>query len=248
MKIPKKSLSILAISAASLNASAQSTDRPHVAKLNVLGLVTGTFSAQYEHALPGKFSFAAAVNLRPAGKVPMRGFFNDFVDVDDSISNRLLQDSRASHFAITPEVRYYFGRRPLTGFYTALYARYASSAVSVDYTYTSGTDVYPVSLNARGTSVGAGVLLGAQFSLSQRIVVDWWMAGASINRTSFDVNGRANLSEVSEANRESAKEVIESKEVFNGAFDATITDHGGSAVGKLTLPGFRTGLCIGVRF
>lgn len=229
-------------------AQAQFADRPHIAKLNVPGLTVGTFSAQYEHALPGKLSFAASVNLRPKGGMPLRGFFDNFVDADDTISNRILQDSRVSHFAVTPEVRYYFGRKPLSGFYTALYARYASSDFSVSYTYTSGTNVYPVSLKARGTSVGIGLLAGAQFNLSSRLVLDWWIAGVSLNRTTFDVNGRANLTEVSQEERDDAEATLESDEILNGAFDVTVSDRGGSARGKMTLPGFRTGLCIGLRF
>lgn len=247
-----KSVKVLSLAGAALLAAgaagAQIIDRPNVAKLNVLGLGVGTFSAQYERALPGKFSFAASVNLRPKGGLPLRGFFDNFIDPGDTISNSVLRDSRVSHFALTPEVRYYFGRKPLSGFYTALYARYASSDFSVAYTYTSGTKVYPVGLKARGTSVGIGLLAGAQFNLSQRLVLDWWIAGASINRTAFEVKGRANLTEVNQEDRDKAEETLEGDDILNGAFDVTVSDYGGSARGKMTLPGFRTGLCIGLRF
>ncbi len=247
-----KSVKVLSLVGAVLLAGGavhgQATEPRNVAKLNLLGLGVGTFSAQYERALPGKFSFAASVNLRPKGGLPLRGFFDNFIEPSDTISTSVLRDSRVSHFALTPEVRYYFGRKPLSGFYTALYARYASSDFSVSYTYTSGTKVYPVSLQARGTSFGVGLLAGAQVNLSRRLVLDWWIAGASINRTAFDVKGRANLTEVDQEDRDKAEETLEGDDIFNGAFDVTVNDYGGNARGKMTLPGFRTGLCIGLRF
>lgn len=247
-----KSVKVLSLIGAAMIAGgvadAQLADQPHVAKLNVAGLTVGTFSAQYERALPGRLSFAASINLRPKGGLPLRGFFDNFIDAGDTISTRLLYDSRVAHFAITPELRYYFGRQPMKGFYMAMYARYASSDFSVGYTYTSGSSVYPVSLKARGNSIGVGLLAGAQFNLSRRVVLDWWIAGASVNRTVIEVKGRANLTEVSQEDRDDAEALLEGDDILNGAFDVTVSDHGGSARGKMTLPGLRTGLCIGLRF
>ena len=229
-------------------AHAQVSDRPNVGKVNILGLGVRTLSVQYERALPGKLSFAASMNVRPNGPVPVRGMFNRYAGSYDSVYNAVLDNSRLNHFSLTPELRYYFGKSPMTGFYTAVYARYASTGYSASYVHTKDGKSYPVSASARGSSIGAGLMVGAQWELSSRVVLDWWMAGSSVNRTTFNVRGRADLSEVSQEDRAAVEEALEADDIFNGAFKVSIHDNGGSARGSMTLPGFRTGLCLGVRF
>ena len=248
--MPKNKIAaaIVAATLVTLSATAQVADQPNIGKVNILGLGVRTLSVQYERALPGKFSFAGSMNIRPGGPVPMRGLFRGYSGAYDSVYNTVLDNSRLSHFSLTPEVRYYFGKRPMSGFYTALYGRFASSTYSASYTHVKDGKEYPVTASARGTSVGAGLLFGAQFPLSDRVVLDWWIAGASINRTSFVVKGRADLTEVGQEDRAAAEEALEDDDVFNGAFDVSIHDNGGIARGALTTPGLRTGLCIGLRF
>ena len=97
-----------------------------------------------------------------------------------------------------------------------------------------------------GPKEGGGHVV-ARFSVFDGVMLDWWIAGASINRTTFNVRGRADLSEVGQEDRAAVEETLEDEDVFGGAFNVHIHDNGGSANGAMTTPGFRTGLCIGIR-
>jgi hypothetical protein len=136
----------------------------------------------------------------------------------------------------------------MTGFYTGVYARYASTKYATNYTHVADGKAYPILASAQGNSVGAGVLIGAQFPISARVMLDWWIAGASVNRTTLHLSGRADISEISQEDRVAVEDALESDNLYNGAFDVTIHNNGGNAHGTVTTPGFRTGLCIGVRF
>jgi len=218
-------------------------------KVNLLALPVRTASLQYERLLSPRFSLAVSTNITPRGALPLRGYFSQFVDAEDTISNTILDESRVSAFSLTPEARYYFGRQPGSGFYLGGFLRVSTSSFTAAYTYVSSEgDVYPISGRASSTGFGGGLLLGAQFNLGPRVVLDWWALGAGVSTTRVKFSASTNLQSVDAEDRAEAERRLEEAEIFGRTFDVTVTGDGGTASGRFPVPVLRTGLALGFRF
>lgn len=169
----------------------------NIIKINVPALFFKNFSLQYEKAVGKKQSFAVAVRYRPEGKIPFEGTVEDLVD-DKSIRVDL---ARIGNFGITPEYRFYFDKKGATnGFYIGPFISYNYYKGNVPINYNDYDDINHVSIEKTAVFKGsvntftAGFQLGAQWKLSDKVSLDWWIVGPNygISKGTFDFVGALN--------------------------------------------------------
>ena len=175
-------------------ASAQKKD-DNIIKINVPALFFKNFSFQYERTVGKKQSFAVAVRYRPEGSIPFQSTVESIVD-DNSIRVDL---AKIGNFGITPEYRFYLGKKgALHGFYIGPFVSYNNynGNVPVNYNdYVNNASVEKTAVFKGGVNTfTAGFQLGAQWKLSNKVSLDWWIVGPNygISKGDFDFNGSLN--------------------------------------------------------
>ena len=169
----------------------------NIIKINVPALFFKNISLQYEKAVGKKQSFAVAVRYRPEGSIPFQKAVQDFVDYK-SIRVDL---GKIGNFGITPEYRFYFSKKGATnGFYIGPFVSYNHYNGNVPINYNDYDDINHVSIEKTAIFKGrintftAGFQLGAQWKLSNKLSLDWWIAGPNygISKGTFDFIGSLN--------------------------------------------------------
>ncbi|MBI3137326.1 MAG: DUF3575 domain-containing protein [Sphingobacteriales bacterium] len=151
----------------------------NLVKVNLSALVLKNFSLQYERVLNKKFAAALAFRVMPASTLPFKRQILDAVG-NDPDTREVVDNFRMSNIAITPEFRFYPGKKGYgRGFYLAPFYRYASFKSSrLIFNYTDGLGgQQSITLSGKLNSNTAGLLLGAQWPLGKMLVLDWWILG-----------------------------------------------------------------------
>lgn len=169
----------------------------NIIKANIPALFFSNFSFQYERVTSKKQSFLFAVRFRPEGGVPFRKTVEDIVD-DNSIRVDL---AKIGCFGFTPEYRFYVGKQQAPyGFYIGPLLNYNHYNGNLPINYNDYDDVNNQSIERtavfRGSvnSFTAGFQLGAQWKLSNKISLDWWIVGPNygLSKGDFDFSGMLN--------------------------------------------------------
>jgi hypothetical protein len=146
----------------------------NILKTNIGGNVIGNYNLTYERSLAKKFSLSVGVRYMPKSSMPQ--LIRDKVEELVNDKNIRISDFQVGNFAITPELRLYLSAGKMKGFYIAPYARYASFDVQVPvaYHYIDGINNVNASalFNGKFTSLSAGLLLGTQFQIAKKLVLD----------------------------------------------------------------------------
>lgn len=176
-------------------------ENPNVVRLNLLTLIGGKISVEYERILSKRIAVGAAVNLRPESGLPFRSTLIDLVD--DSEVNSLLDGMKSSSTAFVPEVRFYLSKNGYgRGFYLAPYAKFAKLNYSAPYTYNvevnfQGESVYDreevINLKGDLSTVTAGLSAGINFKLTKNIFLDWRIIGPGYGSSKGGLNGKMTL-------------------------------------------------------
>jgi len=226
----------------------------NIIKLNLVALGAKNISLQYERALTPKVSLALGLGLMPSGHVPLSRTIRDYyldaaVDKDENAVDNFVSDARLSGWSVTPEFRYYFGKRPQTGFYLAPYLRYSRYSLKWDYTFEDkvAERERPTDLTGTLTMFGGGLMAGAQWHFN-KISLDWWILGLAYNSNALHLTARTNLSDKSAEDKQQLQEDIEGTTINGHHLNATVSNSGVSGRGNVGLPALRFGLCIGYRF
>ncbi|MBS1739743.1 MAG: DUF3575 domain-containing protein [Bacteroidetes bacterium] len=222
-------------------------------KLNLFGLALRNFSLQYERGLNPKISASLGVRFMPKGSVPFQGSLRNSVKNDPADSNNagldFVNNAQISSWAITPEFRYYFGKQPLNGFYVAPFLRIGGYGIDWDYKFerNNGT-VKPVHLMGRSTAFSGGILLGAQWHIGKHVLLDWWILGPQYGSYNVKLDASGDFSDLSQQDQAELKKTIESIGFNGNKTDASVTNTSVTANSKISLPGLRTGFCVGYTF
>lgn len=167
----------------------------NIAKINFSSFLFSNVSLQYERILGKKISVALGLRFMPKGKLPLSNTVMSFVSYDQSSeeSEEGLKDffnnTKVGGFALTPEFRYYF-KKAGKGLYLAPYLRYGQYNITSLYHYVDNTEGHDITIDFKGkyTNVGAGLMLGCQFNLGQRVTLDWWILGPFVGNLKFNLN------------------------------------------------------------
>lgn len=224
----------------------------HNAKINITSLAFRNISLQYEYNVVKKLNVALGLRFMPKGGIPFLGILQSFIrgeEQEDDMS-LILQGTQVSGLAITPEVRWYFGKRAGKGFYIAPFFRYEQTNINSYFNFETEIEGVFEKINLLGNfhNTGMGLLLGAQFNLSERINLDWWILGPYYNATRLNIRGSDfNLSDGDLESFESLfDDITQNNRV---TLESNFTNTSASLKAKASLPFIRGfGICIGFRF
>lgn len=222
----------------------------NLVKLNILGLTVGSFSAQYERAFTPHVSLALGVRVQPKRGLVFRSAVENWADATDSLDKAILNTTRFSSWAITPEFRCYFGRRPSNGFYVAPFVRIEGYKLSWAYDFREASgQITNVRADGKVNTFSGGLMLGAQWHLGANILLDWWIGGPAIGTMNLDLTGSGNIDRLSPDDKRRLVTQIENIELPGGTHpNADIRNNTVEVIGKINYTSFRTGLCIGYTF
>ncbi len=154
-------------------------DRKNVVKVNIPSLLLSSYSFQVERVVKPKLSLAMGVSYRPEAGLPFTDFVLDnLVEEGDREVRQILEESRFSFKAFTPELRFYPGRRGAPyGLYLAPFIRYAEWDAQTAFDF-EPDDGDPVNLRVTGemSYFAGGVMLGIH-RVYKRLTFDWWLLG-----------------------------------------------------------------------
>ena len=186
----KKLITMLALIPAITNAQVSILGGKNIIKTNLTSHAIGNYNLTYERSIAKKFSLSVGVRYMPKSSVPkiVQDKVEQFVDDKNVMINRF----QMGNFAITPEFRIYLSAGKMKGFYLAPYARYASFDLQVPVTYNYsnlGTSVSASAIfNGTFTSVSAGLLIGTQFQIAKKLVLDVWIIGGHYGTSNGTIN------------------------------------------------------------
>lgn len=152
-------------------------------KVNLSSIAIRNYHVQYERKILPKITLNLGVRVMPKGDLPMQSTFEKFAGLDDP--NLELGKFKIGNTAFTLEPRLYVSKAAMKGFYIAPYVRYSSFDLTLPfkYTYTDpnpviGTQTKTALFNGKVTSISGGLMLGTQFNIAKRLVLDiWWIGG-----------------------------------------------------------------------
>jgi len=149
-------------------------------KVNLTSLLLKNYSLQYERVLSRSISAAISFRIMPETGLPFKNQIINMADITEPDEKDIIENLLMSNYAITPEVRYYFGKKKYgNGLYLSLFYMYGSynlNNIVFDVEYEEG-DGPTMDGTADVKSHTGGLMLGSQWSLGKYICLDWWILG-----------------------------------------------------------------------
>jgi hypothetical protein len=236
-----------------IDAVKETASKKNVFKVNLTSLLFKNFSFQYERVIARKTSVALGVSVMPKTGLPFASTLKDQFG-DNSDAARAIDETQLSNFSITPEVRFYLGRKPApAGFYIAPFVRYNQLKFDQFYRFDvnkvgGGTEEHVANIKGTINNVGGGLLLGAQWNLGKSLSLDWWIAGPIIGSSNGDLAGN-DPKGIPVTDRQQIKEDIESTDIPGWTVKADVQQNDIKVNMKGTYYGLRAfGIALGYRF
>ena len=161
----------------------------NIVRWNLSSMVLGNYHFTYERALSKKISLSFSYRFMPTGTIPFKDYFDNNLLSDDVKFSEIT----VGNSAITPELRFYLGKGNMKGFYLAPYLRFSTfnATTPISYTSTSGGSAVEKTGDFTGkiTATSGGIMLGWQFNLSKKLLLDFQIIGAHYG----NCNGNLNL-------------------------------------------------------
>ncbi len=216
----------------------------NVVKLNLFALGLKNVTLQYERAVARKVTVAGTFRFMPKGSIPLK---NTFIKLaDDPDTERQINNLKVGNFAVMPEVRYYFSKKgAFRGFYLGLFADIASYSATVPIEYDNGGTTEMIPMSGKLTGVTGGLMIGAQFKLSKKLYLDWWILGPNYGTSKGTLSGKKNMDA---AEQQDLRDELAELEVPLTSFTYNVNSTGATMDFKGPWGGLRSGLCIGFRF
>ncbi|MDD4656652.1 MAG: hypothetical protein WC125_07125 [Bacteroidales bacterium] len=232
------------------NDSYRYSPKMNLIKINLTGIPIRNYSGQYERVLNKVISVGLSYRNMPEGNLPFKKQILNSIDDNDTESKHIVNNFRLSNYAITPEIRFYFGKKGYgQGFYIAPFYRnagYEGSNFDVEYTDDNNNNQI-ISLSGDIKSNTFGVLFGAQWSLGKCLVLDWWILGPHIGGAKGSLIGNSSRA-LSEADQADIKQILDdfdiplvNKEVIVNTNSAEMNLDG-------IFGGLRAGITFGIKF
>jgi Protein of unknown function (DUF3575) len=258
----KKNFVILFFILTSIHSFAQE-ERRKVLKINLSAAALGAATVQYERVFGKHFSLALGAGYRPKSVIPFIKEIDKYITIADdkvdyiSFDNVRKETSKVGLFHVTPEMRFYFGKKqaPL-GTYLSFFGKYndfkGDLPVFIDTDY-KGVPVrleLPVDTKLKTTT--AGLMVGHQFRLGNRFTFDCYIIGAHFGRVSVHGESNQNLEGFDDDFRTRLRDKILTTFKINEDYLGLVVDNQGVRIDNvrqlnyLNLRGF--GFNLGYRF
>ena len=219
-------------------------------KTNVTGIILKNYSLQYERVLSKKFSVALQYRIMPRTSLPFQKTILKIVGDENPDTKKIIKDFRLSNYAITPEVRFYVGKKGYgRGFYIAPFYRFASfTSNDLNIFYKDENNVEnSITLSGKLTGNTGGILFGVQKFFGERIVLDIWIFGPHIGSGKGDFNGTSTRT-LTPDEQEIVRQQLEDLDI--PLTDKTVEVNANAASLKLDglWGGIRGGISFGIKF
>ncbi|WP_341227441.1 DUF3575 domain-containing protein [uncultured Arcticibacterium sp.] len=166
--------------------SAQS-DFKNSLKVNASGLVTGIISVNYERALTPNLSFANSFIYRPQKSIPFGEEFDKLakkhgIGITGVDFEYIFVDlAQIGVKSLSPELKYYFGDKR-NRFFISVFGQFENfealvpASLEARYDGTVYTlDKVPINFDIK--AISGGLMVGKQFKLGERFVLDFILVG-----------------------------------------------------------------------
>jgi hypothetical protein len=178
------------------------------------------------------------------GKVPLKSTFVKLADDPDT--ERQLNNLNVGNMAVMPEVRFYLGKKGVfRGFYLGPFASIARYSADLLYEYDDAGSIKTIPLSGDVNSFTGGLMIGAQWKLSKRVYLDWWILGANYGTSKGDISGQQKLSA---SEQQSLRDELDELDVPLTKFTYVVNESGATVNFKGPWAGVRSGICIGINF
>ena len=231
------------ISAQEIQNDANQKIDKNIAKFNLIGF---SINGQYERILSKRVSIAISYRVLPSGKFLFRGLF----PTTDPRARESLNNLIVSNSAITPEVRFYLGKKGFgQGFYLAPFfrsAKFGGNGIGIDFTLDNGqTATFNMEGNVKANTFG--LLIGAQWKLGRNLWLDWQIIGPHYGSGNGNVTGISNIS-LSPTERINLENAL--RDISIPFIKQNVSVSPNQAIVNLNGPwaGLRTGLSLGFDF
>lgn len=205
--------------------------------------------------LAGKISVGSEYNFAPRRSLTLNIGFPARRNLTANIDNADRSLSVKS-FSALAGYRMYLGKKPMTGFYFEPFLHYlkGNSTTATDFSISGQNKNF--NLNGDYSGFGLGAQLGLQFMIAGTVVFDWFIVGPQANLSNFSLlaqetgNGAAwDAGAATDAQNE-IDNFINDIPFIKNKTDIQVNTNARNvkASYKGFLPGFRTGLSLGIRF
>ncbi len=166
-------------------------------KVNLTSLLIKNYSVQYERVLSKDFSAALSFRIMPETGLPYKNLLYNIADISDPDSKEIIENLLISNYAITPEIRYYPGKKKYgKGFYLSLFYRYGSYNIKdIKYETTNDEDEdLTIDLSGDVKSHTGGLMIGNQWVFGKSLCLDLWILGPHFGVSSGNLSGTSSQS------------------------------------------------------
>lgn len=241
-----KKLLFLAMLLPFLNANAQKLiGGKNIIKWNVGSMAARNYHFTYERSLTKNISFSLSYRTMSKGTLPFKDQFKEVINSNDIN----LDNFQIGNTAITPELRIYLSLGRMKGFYLAPYVRFASFDLGAPIKYTAST--FPLIekeavFNGKIKSTSAGLMIGYQFQIATKIVLDFQIIGGHYGTSKGDLNFASVLTPFEQTELEKTIREVDAKPF---KFEPTVSSTGAQIVSDGPWAGIRgLNLGLGIRF
>ncbi len=218
-------------------------------KLNLSPLLFKNFSMQYERVINKKFSAALSFRFMPNSTLPFKNLISNNYG-SDSITEQVIDNFRISNFHFTPEFRIYLGKGYGQGFYIAPYYRYSSfntKNITFEYDDESNENDQTIELEGKLNMNSVGLMIGAQWFLGKKLLLDWWIIGGQYGFAKGNYTGTTDRT-LTSGEQADLKEVLDMFDIPMVDKKVEVYDDGAKLNLKGPVIGLRMGFCLGYRF
>jgi hypothetical protein len=219
-------------------------------KINLFALPLRTLTLQYERVINKFLSVTIAARYMPRATIPYKNWIYNKIGEDDPEFKESLDNMLISNYAITPEVRFYLGKKGYgRGFYLAPSYRYAHfTLANFEYTYTDDQDQEnSMNMSGKMTANYGGFMMGAQWALGKHLSLDWWIFAPFLGVENTNLTGTTTLP-LSEEDQNNIREDLGDIEIPYTTTTVSVHEYGVSIQMHGLMTGISTGLAFGVRF
>ncbi len=238
----------------------QSTDqniyesRKNILKANLTSLAFRNYQFQAERVLTRAISISFTYSNIPNGDVPFKDQLSNIIfdlgdGADEEIDN-MLYSASIGYSSYIPEVRFYLGKGYGKGFYVAPFYKNSKykikNAEILEYERDDGSFEALVTDGSVSAST-FGLLLGAQFNLGQRFVLDWWILGPNFGTHDGHLSGTPSKP-LSLNEQVTLKGELEDINIPLSETTFEISGDGVKMINRGNWGGVRAGISLGFRF
>jgi hypothetical protein len=166
----------------------------NIIKWNLGSMALRNYHFTYERNIIKNVSLSLSYRVMPNGTVPYEDKLKEYINSDEINFSRFTMGNSA----ITPELRIYLSARKMRGFYLAPYARFATFDITAPVKYTStvpvvGSVTKEADFGGKIKSTSGGLMIGYQFQLLKKLVIDFQIIGGHYGNSKGDLNFAAPL-------------------------------------------------------